>query len=1044
MSLGGAPARPAAPPPGWQQQQPQPAYGAPPNGATPPGARPPVAPPPAAPRPGFAHGAAQPPQPPQAYAPAAPPGPSYGAPGYGAAPQPQQPGPSYGAPPPRPQQPQQPQPPGAGVGAPPPRPPPQSYPPGPPAPGAFGAAAPRPPPPGGPAPPAARPAYPAPPPQAYAQPPQQPLSPHGGLGAYPPPQQHAPAYPGAPPQQPAAYPGAPPQPPQQQHYAAPPSFGGAPPPRPPGAPGAAPAFAAPAPQAMAGVAGSRGVDPAQMPRPAAQPPPRQAFFTRRDNTHAAPPPAEAPLVATDAGSAPPRFMRASLNAVPAGPDLLRACGVPFAVVIAPLAPEGPDEAPVPLVDGGPAGPLRCSACGAYVCAHMRWPEGGRQMACGFCGGLTAVPPEYHCHVDLDGRRRDAGERPELCRGSVEFAVDAAPAYSARPPPPPTLLFLIDVTAGAVASGLTAAACAAAAAVVADLPADGGARAGVAAFDGALHWWAPRPPGAAAGGAPRELVVPEVEEPFCPLPPAAVAPPLAGGGAAALAARLAALPAAFGAGAPPGAAPPGDAESAGGAALRAGVEALAAAGGGRLVAFLGSRPARGAGALRPREAGRPPAEKDPLEMMLPQGRFYSDLAAAAAAAQVSVDLFAAGPGHADLATLSALPSRTGGALRRYHPFSFAADAARLAADVRAAAAPRGAGLEALGRLRASAGVVVEEYLGALERRPVPEEVAFAALRPDAAVVARLGVEGRLREGGEALLQFALLYTAAGAPPGARRRVRVHTLALPVTRSVGTAFRGADLDAVLAVLARGAAAGMPGRSLAASREGVTAAVVAVLAAYRRHCAGAGSSGQLILPESLKLLPLHALALTKAPLFRTDARADARAAWATRLAAAPADRLAAALLPRLLALHDLAERPAGAPVLPDRLPLTGERLDPAGIYLLENGLDAFIWVGGAAAPAAVAALFGSAAPLEGAPLPGGELPDTGAPLNRAARAVLAEVSRQRRAFLRLRPVRRGHPSEPAFLAALLEDRAPAAGGSYVEYLCLLHRQIQNRATG
>lgn len=60
---------------------------------------------------------------------------------------------------------------------------------------------------------------------------------------------------------------------------------------------------------------------------------------------------------------------------------------------------------------------------------------------------------------------------------------------------------------------------------------------------------------------------------------------------------------------------------------------------------------------------------------------------------------------------------------------------------------------------------------------------------------------------------------------------------------------------------------------------------------------------------------------------------------------------------------------------------------------------------------------------------------------RELLDEVRRQRTAYMRLRVVRRGDPQEQAFYAALVEDRSPQAGMSYVEYLCFLHRQIQNK---
>ena len=39
----------------------------------------------------------------------------------------------------------------------------------------------------------------------------------------------------------------------------------------------------------------------------------------------------------------------------------------------------------------------------------------------FCTGYTdETPRDYHCNLGPDGKRRDADERPELCRGTVDF------------------------------------------------------------------------------------------------------------------------------------------------------------------------------------------------------------------------------------------------------------------------------------------------------------------------------------------------------------------------------------------------------------------------------------------------------------------------------------------------------------------------------------------------------------------------------------------------------------------------------------------------
>lgn len=36
------------------------------------------------------------------------------------------------------------------------------------------------------------------------------------------------------------------------------------------------------------------------------------------------------------------------------------------------------------------------------------------------GFMDETPRDYLCNLGPDGRRRDSGERPELCKGTVEF------------------------------------------------------------------------------------------------------------------------------------------------------------------------------------------------------------------------------------------------------------------------------------------------------------------------------------------------------------------------------------------------------------------------------------------------------------------------------------------------------------------------------------------------------------------------------------------------------------------------------------------------
>ena len=161
--------------------------------------------------------------------------------------------------------------------------------------------------------------------------------------------------------------------------------------------------------------------------------------------------------------------------------------------------------------------------------------------------------------------------------------------------------------------------------------------------------------------------------------------------------------------------------------QASVEALSAIGG-RVVLFCSGLPTVGLGALRGRD-GRGEGEKEPLRSCAPADKLYAKLALEAAEFQVSVDALLLGAGAAEVATLGALCTGTGGSLYHYAAFSTALDFAQLHNDLRWLAA-RPQGLEAVARLRVSQGLSVVEYEGAFCKR-TPTDVDLPAIDCDKA-------------------------------------------------------------------------------------------------------------------------------------------------------------------------------------------------------------------------------------------------------------------------------------------------------------------------
>lgn len=72
--------------------------------------------------------------------------------------------------------------------------------------------------------------------------------------------------------------------------------------------------------------------------------------------------------------------------------------------------------------------------------------------------------------------------------------------------------------------------------------------------------------------------------------------------------------------------------------------------------------------------------------------------------------------------------------------------------------------------------------------------FPQIDCDKAIVVHLKHDEKLADNSEACFQCALLYTTQQG----ERRVRVHTLCLPTSTQLSSMYRGADLDAHVAVV------------------------------------------------------------------------------------------------------------------------------------------------------------------------------------------------------------------------------------------------------
>ncbi|CAA0811286.1 Protein transport protein Sec24-like [Striga hermonthica] len=532
-------------------------------------------------------------------------------------------------------------------------------------------------------------------------------------------------------------------------------------------------------QSMAmGQTGQSKIDPNQIPRLT----PSFAVIlheTRQGNQANPPPPATSDYIVKDTGNCSPRYMRCTINQIPCTVDLLSTSAMQLALLVQPLALPHPSEEPIHVVDFGESGPVRCSRCKGYINPFVKFIDQGRRFICNLCGFTDETPRDYHCNLGPDGRRRDADDRPELCRGTVEFV--ATKEYMVRDPMPAVFFFLIDVSMNAVQTGATAAACSAINQVIADLPKGPRTMVGIATFDSTIHFYNLK----RASQQPLMLIVPDVQDVYTPLESDVIVQ--IDECRQHLEILLESIPTMFESNR--------TADSACCAAVKAAFLAMKSTGG-KLLVFPSTLPSTGIGSLSAREAeGRSnisAGDKEAHKLLQPADKILKTMAIEFAEYQVCVDLFITTQSYVDIASLSVIPRTTGGQVYYYYPFSALSDSAKLYNDLRWNVT-RPQGFEAVMRVRCSQGIQVQEYSGNFCRR-IPTDVDLPAIDCDKTIMVTLKHDDKLQESSECSFQCALLYTTVYG----QRRIRVSTLSLPCTNMLSNLFRAADLDTQFACM------------------------------------------------------------------------------------------------------------------------------------------------------------------------------------------------------------------------------------------------------
>ena len=202
-------------------------------------------------------------------------------------------------------------------------------------------------------------------------------------------------------------------------------------------------------------------------------------------------------------------------------------------------------------------------------------------------------------------------------------------------------------------------------------------------------------------------------------------------------------------------------------------------------------------------------------------------------------------------------------------------------------------------------------------------------------------------------------------------------------------------------------------------------------------------LLLPDTLKLLPLYTLGLMKSALFTSAAiSADERSHYLYLFSTMTVPHSTALVHPRLVQLHPPAQQMSPPPTeLPRLLALTVNVLTTEGAYLLEDGLSLTLWLGSGVSTDFLQGAFGwpTLENVDASTLR--LLPKDASPLAGYIHAICELLGAHRvGGYLALRVCKQGDGSDGVFMRGLIEDQTRQMM-AYPEFLTHCHRFILSK---
>ncbi|RKP19577.1 hypothetical protein ROZALSC1DRAFT_13818, partial [Rozella allomycis CSF55] len=474
----------------------------------------------------------------------------------------------------------------------------------------------------------------------------------------------------------------------------------------------------------------------------------------------------------------------------------------------------------------------------------------------------------------------------------------------------------------------------------------------------------------------------------------------------------------------------------GPALKSAVSLLSPIGG-KIVVVQSGLPNKGEGVLKNREDVKLMGTNKESTLFQPSSNFYKNLAIECSKSHISVDMFVVSNQYNDLATLNGLVTFTGGNLYYYPTFNGGnlEEIKHLSFDF-SSSISRYIGLEAVFRVRASKGITSIGYFGNHFMRS-SDLISLPTVSPDNCQCVQFSLEETITTP-YISIQTALLYTTIEG----ERRIRVFTLCLPTTSNLNELYSNVDEQSMFTLLSKMAIERILTHKLEDSREGLINKSIELFSSFQN------GKPNMTLPLNLKHFPLLILSLLKSIPFRFGngviIPSDLRVFLTSILKNLYIDQSILFIHPDLYPLHLLSENAGlelsdGSIQLPQRINLSSEHLEQHGLFLLNNGLELFLFIGRLVSPDLCLNVFDRPS-FETIQSGKSFLPELKNPLSIRIAKIIKQLKANSNTFLPLIIVKDDGQDKNRFkfFSHLIEDRGTDGSHSYSQWIAYLRDKL------